>query len=483
MLYKNHIKVLYIDLSTEKIKVELREDLKEYLGGVGVASKLLEENIKSDLHPLNENQPIIFAIGAASSIFPVITKTVAMFYSPLTMELGESYAGGRLAMSLLFAGYDAVVITGKSDKPSYITIKSNDIDFKDARALWGLSTDETGRIIRERESGKGKRSILRIGPAGENLSSFASICVDTYRHFGRLGLGGIFGSKNLKAVVTIGDNDIDIENFKEYFKTYSEVFKKVTETELMQKYHDLGTAVNVSPINKIGSLPTRNLTQNRFEHAENISGEEFAAQNLVRKMACTGCPVGCIHIGQFRREFDKGYEYESISVAYDYELIFSLGSYLGIDNTKDILQLIEIVEQMGFDAISAGVVLGWATEAYQKNLVNNSYTIIPLEYGNANNYIKAIEYMAMGCNEFYKVLSKGSAKASEKYGGQDFALQFAGNETPGYHTGYGSVVGHTVGARHSHLCNGGYSIDQSMKTFSKKNSLNRFLSKKENAAC
>lgn len=467
MLYKNYIKVLYIDLSTEKIKVEFREDLKEYLGGVGVASKLLEENIKPDLHPLNENQPIILAIGAASSIFPVITKTVAMFYSPLTMELGESYAGGRLAMSLLFAGYDALVITGKSSKPAYITIKSSNIDFKDARVLWGLSTDETGRIIRERESGEGKRSIIRIGPAGENLSSFASICVDTYRHFGRLGLGGVFGSKNLKAIVAIGDNDIAIDNFKEYFKSYGKVFKEVTETELMQKYHDLGTAVNVSPMNKIGSLPTKNLTQNRFEHAESISGEEFATQNLVRKMACTGCPVGCIHIGQFRREFDKGYEYESISVAYDYELIFALGSYLGIDNTKDILQLIEKVEEMGFDAISAGVVMGWATEAYEKGLLNDTHTIIPLEYGNANNYIKAIEYMAMAYNDFYKDLSKGSAKASEKYGGQDFALQFAGNETPGYHTGYGSVVGHTVGARHSHLCNGGYSIDQSMKNFNK----------------
>lgn len=467
MFYKDYIRVLYIDLSLEKIKVEHRKDLKEYLGGVGIASKLLEENIKPPLHPLDESQPIIFAIGAASSVFPVITKTVAMFYSPLTMELGESYAGGRMAMTLLFSGYDAIVITGKSKRPAYLTINSNNIEFKDARALWGLSTDETGRIIRERESGHGKRSILRIGPAGENLSSFANICVDTYRHFGRLGLGGIFGSKNLKAIVTIGDKDINIANFKEYNKAYNDIFKKVTETELMKKYHDLGTAVNVIPMNKIGSLPTKNLTQNRYEYAENISGERFAIDNLVRKMACTGCPVGCIHIGQFRREFDEGFEYESVSVAYDYELIFSLGSYLGINKTESILELIEKVEQMGLDAISTGVVLGWATEAFEKKLIGDTDTIIPFEYGNLSNYLKAVEYMSVGYNDFYKTLSKGSAVASEKYGGRDFALQFAGNETPGYHTGYGSVVGHTVGARHSHLCNGGYSIDQSMKKFDK----------------
>jgi len=467
MLYKNYIKVLHIDLSKKKTWIEHRQDLKEYLGGVGIATKLLEENIKPDLHPLDKNQPIIFAIGAASSIFPVITKTVAMFYSPLTMGLGESYAGGRMAISLFFAGYDAVIITGKSNKPTYISIKDAEVEFRDASPLWGLSTDETGRIIREKEPGEGRRSIIRIGPAGEGLSSFANVCVDTYRHFGRLGLGGIFGSKNLKAIVIIGYGSFQVENPQEYFKAYQKIFRKVTETDSMQKYHDLGTSENVLYMHEIGALPTKNLTQGRFEGAENISGEQFAVKNLIRKMACTGCPVGCIHIGQFRRQFDEGYDYECVSIAYDYELIFALGSYLGIDTTEDILQLIEVVELMGFDAISTGVVLGWATESYEKGMITDKDTIIPLKYGNTENYIKAIKYMAINKNDFYKTLSKGSAKAAEKYGGMDFAVQFAGNETPGYHTGYGSVVGHTVGARHSHLCNAGYSLDQSMKKLNK----------------
>lgn len=467
MLYKDYIRVLYIDLSKENIRIEHRQDLCEYLGGVGVASRLLEENINPQAHPLHESQPLVFAVGCASSIFPVITKTVAMFYSPLTMELGESYAGGRMAMSLLFAGYDAIVLIGQSKKPIYINIKSNDVEFNDARALWGLSTDETGRFIREREPGKGKRSILRIGPAGENLSSFANVCVDTYRHFGRLGLGAVFGSKNLKAIVCIGDKSYQVEHPQEYFKAYKKIFTKVTKTDLMQKYHDLGTSVNVTAMNEIGSLPTRNLSKSKFQYAEDISGEQFAVKNLVRKMACTGCPVGCIHIGQFRRSFGEGYEYESVSAAYDYELIFALGSYLEINTTKDILQLIEAVESMGFDAISTGVVLGWATEAYEKGLIDQSDTIIPIEYSNAENYIKAIHFMAANKNEFYKTISKGSAKVAEKYGGIDFAIQFAGNETPGYHTGYGSVVGHTVGSRHSHLCNGGYSLDQTMERFDK----------------
>lgn len=467
MIYEKYIRVLYIDLKSKKIRIEQREDLCQYLGGVGVASKLLEENIKPDKSPLDEEQVVIFAIGAASSIYPVVTKTVAMFYSPLTGELGESYAGGRLALTMLLAGYDAIVIQGKADKPTYITINSNNIEFKDARALWGMSSDEAGRVIREREPGGGKRSILRIGPAGENQVSFASVCVDTYRHFGRLGLGAVFGSKNLKAVTVIGDRSIPVKNFKEYYKVYQEIYNKVTDTEIMAKYHDAGTPVNVEPLNEMESLPTKNLTQGRFENVEDISGDAFVKNNLVRKMACTGCPVGCIHIGQFRREFDKGHDYESVSVSYDYELIFALGSFLGIKSTDGILQLIESVEELGLDAMSTGVALGWATEAFMKKLVDETDTIVPLEFGNATNYIKAIEHLANKENHFYKILAMGAYQAASQFGGQDFAMTFAKNEMPGYHTGYGALVGAVVGARHSHLCNAGYSIDQSMKTLDK----------------
>lgn len=467
MIYQDYIRVLYIDLASKKIKVEHRKDLCDYLGGVGVASKLLEENMRADLSPLDETQPIIFAIGAASTIFPVITKTVAMFISPLTGELGESYAGGRLALTLFMAGYDAVVIIGKASKPVYIKINRNNVEFKDARSLWGLSSDDVGGFIRENEPGSGKRSILRIGPAGENLVSYASVCVDTYRHFGRLGLGAVFGSKNLKAVTVIGDKSVPIKNFKDYFKVYQDIYNKVTDTEIMEKYHDVGTPINLEPLNDMSSLPTKNLQNSSFDHIEAVSGEAFARKNLVRKMACTGCPVGCIHIGQFRREFDKGYEYEVVSVGYDYELIFALGTFLGITTTDEILQIIDVVEQLGMDAMSSGVTLGWATEAYQRKIVSDKETIVPLEFGNAKNYMKALQYISVGENEFYKALGKGTAAASELYGGRDFAMNFAKNEMPGYHTGYGAIVGAVAGSRHSHLCNAGYSTDQSKADFDK----------------
>jgi len=479
MIYEKYIKLLYVDLETKKIRIEKRTDLCDYLGGVGIATKLLEENLKPELDVFDENQPVIFAIGAASTVFPVITKTVAMFRSPLTGELGESYAGGRLALTLFLAGYDAVVIRGKAEYPSYLTITRNNVEIKDARALWGMTSEEVGRVIREREPGGGKRSIIRIGPAGENLVRYASVCVDTYRHFGRLGLGAVMGSKNLKAITVVGDRDLPVGNFKEYFKVYQEIYKRVTDTEIMAKYHDAGTPINVEPLNAAGGLPTKNLKQSVFEYGDNISGETFVKKNLVRKMACTGCPVGCIHIGQFRREFDKGHDYEAVSVGYDFELIFALGSFLGIKTSDEILMMIEAVEELGLDAMSTGVVLGWATEAFMKKLVTENETIVPLAFGKTENYIKAIEYIASRKNEFYGALANGADYASNKYGGKDYAMTLGKNEMPGYHTGYGAIIGAAVGARHSHLCNGGYSVDQSMKELDKDKLVNAIFAEEK----
>lgn len=465
MIYEKYMRILYVDLSTGKIKIEKREDLMPYLGGVGIAAKLLEENMHPELDPLDPAQPIIFAIGAGTWMFPVLTKTVAMFRSPLTNELGESYAGGRLAMTMFMAGYDAIVLSGKSTKPVYVQISNNDVQLKDARAMWGLTSEATGQAIRDRQTGGGKRSIIRIGPAGENKVAFASVCVDSYRHFGRLGLGAVMGSKNLKAMTVIGDRSIHIQNTQKYFKMYQQIFKKCTSTDMMSKYHDAGTPINIASLNAAGALPTLNLQSGTFEHGDQISGETFAKKNLIRKLACTGCPVGCIHIGMYRREFDKGHEYEAISVSYDYELIFALGSFLGIKSSDEIIALIDEVEETGMDAMSCGVCLGWATEAFTNGLITEEQTMVKLAFGDADGYLQAIWYLARGKNKFYRDLGRGSQYASLIYGGSEYAMQIAGNEMPGYHSGYGALIGAAVGARHSHLCNGGYSIDQSMKEF------------------
>ena len=139
------------------------------MGGTGVGIRLLQEECPSGTDPLSPEAPIILSIGPLNGIFPVATKTVATFKSPLTGELGESYAGGRLSLAMRFAGHEAIVIRGKAERPSYISINDSKVEIKDATSIWGIDAQTTGVILREHETGVGRRSIIRIGPAGENL--------------------------------------------------------------------------------------------------------------------------------------------------------------------------------------------------------------------------------------------------------------------------------------------------------------------------
>jgi len=457
------VRVLQIDLTTQHFTVDERPDLLAYLGGVGTGTRLLAERLEPEKPPLDPSQPVVLAIGPLATIFPLATKTVAVFRSPLTGEWGESYAGMRLAFALRFSGYDAVVITGRAERPTYLVLSPAGVRFQDGRGLWGLSVDDTGRLLREWEGGRGHRSIIRIGPAGERGVAFAGVNVDTFRHFGRLGLGAVFGSKNLKAVVVQGELSYPIKYAKAYREVYEDIYTRVVRTEIMRKYHGLGTPANVSVLNGLGALPTRNLQASSFENAEAISGETFATQRLMRKLACTGCPVGCIHIALLRRQFAPDYEYESVTLAYDYELIYALGSLLGIGNTDDVLRLIEKVELLGLDAITTGVLLAWATEAYQRALLPRDELGVVLNCGDTEGYLAAMDNLVTQPNDLYRTLAGGLAATVRRYGGEDFALLLGGHEMAGYHTGYGFLLGHAVGARHSHLCNDGYGFDQRFK--------------------
>jgi aldehyde:ferredoxin oxidoreductase len=454
------LRVLSVDLTDGTFSVAERLDLKPLLGGVGAAARLMLENAAWDKDPLDPAQPVIFAVGPLSGIFPLATKVAAVFRSPLTGEWGESYAGMRAALTLRFAGYDAVVIKGRAARPTYLRIDREGVFFRDARGLWGLDTEETGRLLREFEPGRGHRSAWRIGPAGENQVYFAGLNVDTFRHFGRLGLGAVFGSKNLKAVVVDGTKSYPIRDPKAYNTAYQAIYREVVGTPALAKYHQVGTAENIMRLDNTGSLPTMNLQAGRFAAAREISGEAFGETSLTRILSCAGCPVGCIHVGIFRRRHPEGFGYISTTLAYDYEPIYALGPMLGLDSTTKVYALLEAVEALGLDVISTGVVLAWATEALARGTVTEKETLVPLRFGEETGYVAAAHRLASPPNEFYRDLGKGLSFAAPRYGGEDYALVLGGHEMAGYHTGYGFLLGHSVGARHSHLCNGGYAFDQ-----------------------
>ena len=455
-------KVLYIDLGKEESWVEEKQDLfDQWMGGTGVGIKLLMEECPEGVDPLSPKAPVIFCIGPLNGMFPVATKMVATFKSPLTGELGESYAGGRLPLAARFAGHEAIVIRGAAQRPSYISINNADVKIKDATSIWGVEAQTVGMILREHEPGTGRRSIIRIGPAGENLVRYAGVLVDTYRHLGRLGLGAVFGSKKLKAMVISGTEHVEIPDHKRYREVYNRLYSTTVQTDVMEKYHDIGTSVNINVLNWLKGLPTRNFQSSSFPEAENISGEMFADKFLSRRLSCAGCPIGCIHIASLKSAFSTHHEFEVRKVSYDYEPIYSLGSNLGVSSAEGLLQLIDACERLGLDVMSAGVVLAWATEAYERDIISPQETLgVPLQWNDVKSYLKALDFIVRPPNEFYSALAKGVDYASSKYGGQDFAMALGGNEVSGYHTGPASIVGQIVGVRHSHLDNAGYSIDQ-----------------------
>ena len=317
-------RILFVDLSRKEWRVEDRPDLfTESLGGAGAAIRLLEELCPVGADPLGPENPIVLAVGPLTGLYPLASKTVAMFKSPHTGNLGESHCGGRSAVAIRMAGYQALVITGASDIPVTVSIHDDRVFFRDARTLWGMSSSFTaGRIVRENEPAAGHRTIMRIGRAGENLVTYACVTAESYRHFGRLGLGAVFGSKKLKALTVSGRRSVPMADMKGYRRLYDRIYQAAVGSELMKKYHDLGTAGNVLPLNEMGGLPTRNLTSARFEGAEAVSGESLAREYLGRRLACSHCPVGCIHIAALREPYaSEPYFYKTSMISYDYEPI------------------------------------------------------------------------------------------------------------------------------------------------------------------
>ncbi len=300
---------------------------------------------------------------------------------------------------------------------------------------------------------------MRIGPAGENLSTYACINVDTYRHFGRMGGGTAMGVKNLKAICILGDRGFALPESKEYPKLYKHIYKQLTTTEMMAKYHGLGTAVNINPLNELKSLPWKNLQQSSSPEATNISGETFADDTLLRNAACAGCPVGCIHVGFVREQFQANNQYLYRQVGYDYEPIFACGGMLEVTDAPEVLRILDTIEKEGLDCMSAGVALAWATEALEKGVISEKETVVKLNWGDAETYMKGVELISRPPNDFYRHLAQGTLKCAGQYGGEDFACVL-GQEMAGYATGEVFFVAESLGFRHSHLDAGAYAWDQ-----------------------
>jgi len=452
--------ILVVDLESGKSRAELVDERLQVAGGSGLAALLFSRYGQPGLDWDHPSQPFILAIGSLTGHCPLMSKTICSFRSPYHNQYTESHGGGRSALALFFAGYDGLVVASRATELSCLSIGSRHVMIKDAAFMTGMSVAMTGKLIRRMfPKSSGHRSILRIGPAGEIGSAMACVNVDSYRHFGRLGGGSVLGAKNLKGIVINGDSNRHIPDGRDYRKVYKKVYDQVTSTDMMRKYYHLGTAVNLQGLNDIKALPWYNLQKTSDPAVTSITGDVFADQTLLRNGACSGCPVGCIHLGFFRDKFKEDARYLYHQVPYDYEPIFAAGTMLGVIDCFNVLRILEDLEGVGLDAMSAGVALAWATEASEQGLISEKETIVSLKFGDTEAYQEAAGYLGTGYNEFYRLLGGGTLKAAAVYGGAEFACVL-GHEMAGYATGPVFFAAQSLGFSHSHLDSGAYSWEQ-----------------------
>ncbi len=474
-------RVLRMDLASGKGELLELAGRSRWAGGSGLAAMLLGRFARLDRPWDDPEQPLVFAIGPLTGLYPLMSKTVCAFVSPRHGQVAESHGGGRSALALRFAGLDALVITGRAARLSCLSLGSRHLALQDVHFLQGLDVQAAGKILRRILPGAGHRSILRIGPAGEARSAIACINVDTYRHFGRLGAGAVMGAKNLKAIAVQGDGSPAIPAGKDYPRRFEELYRLLTATDMMHKYHNLGTAENVAVLNALQALPFRNLQRTHAPEAAAISGEAFADRTLLRNAACAGCPVGCIHIGFVREKFMEPNQYVYRQVSYDHEPIFAVGAMLAVCDPFAALDLMEEADRAGLDVISAGVALAWATEASEKGLLSPRETLVALSFGDARAYARAIGHLARPANDFYRLLASGVERAAAHYGGEEFAC-LLGQEMAGYATGEAFFVSQALGFRHSHLDSAGYAYDQRQE-IPEAESVCRYLFSEEQSRC
>jgi aldehyde:ferredoxin oxidoreductase len=378
--------------------------------------------------------------------------------SPATGGVGEAKAHGFFGPDLKRAGYDVIIITGKAPKLSYLWIDDDKVQIMDAEHLKGATVSETDDKIRE-DLGDFYIRVSAIGEAGEKLSRIGCIINDEFRAIGRTGMGGVMGSKNLKAVAVRGTKDVnvaDMDGFREFVKMIHERMKGPAT----KKYKTLGTPENVLVLNSLAALATRNWTNATFEGAEKVSGEWLNEHYVKKIVGCATCGMRCDHIAVV----PEG-PYKGSTSRLEFECLWSMGPLCGVDRLDAIIEAMRIVNEYGMDGISIGVVVAFAMDCYEHGVITKEQTEgIDLSFGNAEALIAIIHKIGKREGWLGNALAEGVEKAAEIIGGDayKYACHIKGLELPGYdlRTLKTAALGFSVSFRGAcHLRNGAYSPD------------------------
>ncbi len=421
-------KILFIDLSRQKFWIqEISEDMKNmYIGGKGFGIKLLYDLTPPGLDSFNEKMPIIFTSGPLTGTFAPSMRGCVISKSPLNNMFDDSYFGGHFIQEIKYAGFDAVVVSGKSVKPVYIVIKDGAVDFTDAKDVWGLDTYTTYEKLKKGALKQAK--ICCIGPAGENLVKYALVDCDFHRQAGRGGLGAVMGSKRLKAILVLGNRGIEIHDKSKFTQEAVSAYDCLIKST--QELADCSTLGSIRFANEYGYFPIQNYEYGSSEKVDGIDYPKHQKNNWLRHHACAACPIHCGKVGKIRSGRHLGTLVDNV----EYETAGLMGGNLGVFNVNDLIYLNYLCDKLGLDTISTGGVLGFIIDAYKNDVVTSDYlNEIKPEFGDVQSIEKLIYDIAYRCN-IGDILAEGVMEAGRVLGegSVHFAVHIQGYETPAW---------------------------------------------------
>ncbi|MDT3701254.1 MAG: aldehyde ferredoxin oxidoreductase family protein [Thermincola sp.] len=420
-------KIIKIDLTEQKIEIFDGTDLhREFLGGLGVNTKLMADLIPPKIDPFDPRNVLIFGTGSfVGTMLPTAARTELSAMSPLSGRFGTANSGGQWGAHLKFAGYSHVILTGKSPHPVYIIIDDDDIKIEDASHLWGLDT--TAAVNKIKQDKGDDFQVASIGPAGEKMVRFASVMNNQHGSWGRTGMGAVMGSKNVKAVAVHGSGVVRVADRPAFSKIMAEAFKRVTKNDHFGYTRRFGSMVVADPYNKIGALPGHNFTCGTFpDWVETRGRGVFEKEYKEKDLACFSCPVACIHWSRVKKGQYEGYEAKGLEVTFDFEF----GAKLGIKDIAEIFKCAEICNLYGMDVVSAAGAIAFAIEANQHGLLKEFNEEVPLEWGDFASISKLLDMIGkrQGIGD---VLAEGVKRAAAQFpGSAHYAMHIKGVEIP-----------------------------------------------------
>jgi aldehyde:ferredoxin oxidoreductase len=453
--YKGYTgKLLRVNLTSGKIKEEpMKEEWAEkYLGGAGIASRILYDELKPGIDPLGpKNKTLIMTGPVNGTILPTASRVGAYCKSPLTGSFFHGTAGGHIGAELKYAGWDGIIIEGRASVPVYLWIDDDLVEIREASHLWGMNSYEVQEKLKE-ELGLDEVHVASIGPAGELLNRFACITFGA-RVTGRGGTGAVWGSKKLKAVAVRGTGSVDVPDitkFKHFADELLKVFRNHPATsKILPTY---GTPVLVNANNALGIFGSYNWQEELFENAEGLSGETMRETIVAKDKACFACPVRSSKLCVIKSERDGNYVVEGP----EYENIYSLGSCCGIDSIKTVAIAERICDNYGMDAIEAGVAIAFSMECFEKGILTLEDTEgMELRFGDEEAMLTMLH--KIGKREgLGDLLAEGVKRVSEKlgHGSEDFAMHTKGMTVAGHSArgmpgfGLGYATGPRGGSHH-----------------------------------